>query len=41
MGDGELRRLLDDRPALLANYGSAALVLAILVLMVWKPGGPG
>jgi uncharacterized membrane protein len=39
--DGELRRLLDDRPALLANYGSAALVLAILVLMVWKPGGPG
>ena len=41
VGDGELRRLLDDRPARLANYGAAALVLAILVLMVWKPGGPG
>jgi uncharacterized membrane protein len=35
---GELRQLLDDRRAGLANYGSAVLVVAILVLMVWKPG---
>lgn len=34
----ELRRLLDDRLSLWANYVSAALVVAILVLMVWKPG---
>jgi len=34
----ELRRLLSDRKALLLNYGSSLLVLAILVLMVWKPG---
>lgn len=33
----ELRALLDDRPSLLANYASAALVLAILALMVFKP----
>ncbi len=42
-GDGdavtpELRRLLDDRPSRIANYGSSLLVLAILVLMVWQPG---
>jgi len=36
--DGELRRLLDDRLALVANYASALLMLAIIVLMVWKPG---
>jgi uncharacterized membrane protein len=34
----ELRRLLVDRFALFANYGSGAAVLAILVLMVWRPG---
>jgi uncharacterized membrane protein len=35
----ELRRLLDDRTALALNYLGAVLVLAILVLMVWRPGG--
>jgi uncharacterized membrane protein len=34
----ELRGLLDDRASALANYASALLVLAILVLMVWRPG---
>ena len=34
----ELRRLLDDRLSLAANYVSSALVLVILVLMVWQPG---
>jgi uncharacterized membrane protein len=34
----ELRALLDDRKAQLMNYASSLLVLAILVLMVWKPG---
>jgi uncharacterized membrane protein len=33
----ELRALLDDRLSLAANYASAALVLAILALMVFKP----
>jgi uncharacterized membrane protein len=37
----ELRRLLDDRAALAFNYVSAALAVAIVVLMVFKPGGPG
>jgi uncharacterized membrane protein len=42
-GDGqpasdELRALLRDRRALAFNYGSALLILAIVVLMVWKPG---
>ena len=37
-GTGELRALLDDRAALGANYVSAALLLAIIVLMVFKPG---
>lgn len=36
--DGDLRRLLDDRRALVTNYASALLVLAVIVLMVWKPG---
>ena len=36
--DAELRALLNDRGALLANYASGALVLAILVLMIWQPG---
>lgn len=34
----ELRRLLDDRVSLAANYVSTALVLAVLVLMVLQPG---
>jgi uncharacterized membrane protein len=34
----ELRALLTDRGAQVANNVSAALMLAILVLMVWKPG---
>jgi uncharacterized membrane protein len=33
----KLRELLADRFSLLANYASAAVVLAILVLMVFKP----
>lgn len=39
--DDELRRRLDDRAALALNYGSGLLVVAILVLMVWKPGAAG
>jgi Predicted integral membrane protein (DUF2269) len=35
--DRRLRELLDDRGAALANYASAALVVAILALMVFKP----
>lgn len=34
----ELQRLLADPLSRVANYASAALVLAILVLMVWQPG---
>ena len=34
----ELRRALVDRRALLLNYLSLAALVAILVLMVWKPG---
>jgi uncharacterized membrane protein len=34
----ELRALLGDRRALAVNYASALLILAIVVLMVWKPG---
>ena len=34
----ELRALLRDRRVLAVNYGSALLILAIVVLMVWKPG---
>jgi uncharacterized membrane protein len=37
----ELRSLLANRTALLANYASVLLVIAILVLMVWKPGAAG
>ena len=33
----ELRSLLNDPWSLLANYGSGTLVVAILVLMVFKP----
>ena len=36
--NAELRRLLDDRRVIVANYGSALVVIAIVVLMVWKPG---
>jgi uncharacterized membrane protein len=34
----ELRALLDNRVALAANYVSVLLLLAIVVLMVFKPG---
>lgn len=34
---GELRALLDDRVAQLANYASSALILVVLGLMVFKP----
>jgi uncharacterized membrane protein len=34
----ELRALLDDRTARALNYASALLLLAILALMVFKPG---
>jgi uncharacterized membrane protein len=33
----ELRGLVADRPALVLSYVSSACVLAIVVLMVWKP----
>jgi uncharacterized membrane protein len=35
-----LRALLDDRAARAANYLSALLLLAIVALMVFKPGAP-
>jgi uncharacterized membrane protein len=35
--NAELRALLDDRASRAANYGSLVVVLAILVLMVFKP----
>jgi uncharacterized membrane protein len=34
---GELHALLDDRLSMAANYASAAAILAILALMVFKP----
>jgi uncharacterized membrane protein len=34
----QLRALLDDRATAAANYVSALLLLAIIVLMVFKPG---
>ena len=34
----ELRALLAHRPSLLLSYASSAAILAIVVLMVWKPG---
>lgn len=34
----DLRRLLDDRLTIALNYLSALLVIAIIVLMVFKPG---
>jgi uncharacterized membrane protein len=36
----ELRELLDNRAALAINYLSALLLLAVLLLMVFKPGAP-
>lgn len=36
--DERLHTLLDDRVSRYANYGSSALVVAIIVLMVWQPG---
>lgn len=33
----ELRALVAHRPSLLASYASTACVLAIIVLMVWRP----
>jgi len=38
--DGELRVLLGDRLAIILNYLAAAALLAIIVLMVVKPGSP-
>jgi uncharacterized membrane protein len=38
--DGELRVLLGDRLAISLNYLAAAALLAIIVLMVVKPGSP-
>ena len=38
--DSELRALLDDRAALAVNYLSALMLLAIIALMVFKPGAP-
>lgn len=34
----ELRSLVSDRPSLLLSYASTGAIVAILVLMVWKPG---
>ncbi|MBD0328967.1 MAG: DUF2269 family protein [Thermoleophilia bacterium] len=34
----DLRRLLDDRASAAANYAAAAAVVAIVALMVWRPG---
>jgi uncharacterized membrane protein len=36
--DEELRALVAHRPSLILSYVSGALVLAIIVLMVWRPG---
>jgi uncharacterized membrane protein len=36
--DAELTALVRHRPSLLLSYASTAAVVAILVLMIWKPG---
>jgi len=36
--DAELRALLAHRPSLLLSWASTGAVVAILVLMIWKPG---
>ena len=38
---GELTALLNDRSARLVTYASSVFLLAIIVLTVFKPGGPG
>ncbi|MFC0080827.1 DUF2269 family protein [Aciditerrimonas ferrireducens] len=38
--DDEVHSLLNDRGARLLNYGAAAALVAIIVLMVVKPGSP-
>ncbi|MDA8283323.1 MAG: DUF2269 family protein [Actinomycetota bacterium] len=38
--NAELRTLLGDRRALILNYLATAMLLAIIVLMVVKPGSP-
>jgi uncharacterized membrane protein len=35
---GELRARLRDPKALALNYGAGAATIAVLVLMIWKPG---
>ena len=35
---GELRAMLRDPKALALNYGAGIATLAVLVLMIWKPG---
>jgi uncharacterized membrane protein len=35
--DAELRRLLNDRPALVLNYASALVMVVVLALMIVKP----
>jgi uncharacterized membrane protein len=35
--DEELRALVAHRPSLLLNYASSILLLAVVVLMVWRP----
>jgi uncharacterized membrane protein len=34
----ELRSLVSHRPSILLSYASTAAIVAIIVLMVWKPG---
>jgi uncharacterized membrane protein len=34
----DLRSLVSHRPSLLLSYASTAAIVAIVVLMVWKPG---
>jgi uncharacterized membrane protein len=34
----ELRERLTDRRALVLNYGSGLMLVAVLALMIWKPG---
>jgi uncharacterized membrane protein len=36
--DAELSALIAHRPSLLLSYASSAAIVAILVLMIWKPG---
>ena len=36
--DDDLRALVSHRPSLLLSYAATAAIVAILVLMVWRPG---